>query len=876
LPKTQEGRIFLSVENGSKVLESRWLDVQAGQNEIDIPITSSMAPNVYVNLTLLLPHQERQSDAPLRLYGITPLLVEDPATRLEPLLELPEKVRPESQFTVKVNEAKGKSMTYTLALVDEGLLGLTDFRVPQAHDYFYQREALGVRTWDLFDDVVGAYGASLERVLAIGGSDAALDAERKRRERRFPPIVQFLGPFHLQEKETRTHEIRLPAYMGAVRVMLVAGDTGLAHKDKTNLLTAYGSTEKTVTVTQPVTLFATLPRVVGPNETVSLRVNVFVNEASIKKVSVSAETNEVFTLVNNTAELTFTEPSDAIAILQLKVNDRIGKGRVKVIATAGNESATQEIYIDSRAANPPTTETETTLLQPGATWTSSLKAHGLIGTNQASLEVSTMPPLNLEKRLEYVINYPHGCVEQTTSSVFPQLYLKHLVSLSDKQKSEIDNNIAAGIRRLAGFQHSSGGFSYWPSDGYVNDWASNYAGHFLVEAKRAGYTVPKNLLDNWIQYQINIARNSSSKNYDYEESVLAYRLYTLALADKPELPVMNRLREELKTTSQNDENYYRPTARWLLASAYQHLGLTDAAQDVMGSVSSAVPAYKESGYTYGSETRDRGILLNALLHLNTHSDIAWQVAEQIALELSSDNWYSTQSIAWSLMAMSNFSQKNTDGKKDIQFSVQAAGEKDWNKKTSKAIFYRQSLNNTQVSVRNDHDQPVRVLLSNRGIAANLTETPIQEGLQMDVQFMTMDNKVINAEQLPQGTDFVAEVTINGEFNKLYLNKIEDIALTAVVPSGWQIRNERIEGKEMPKGIDYMDYRDDRVLSYFSLWHDYYWYYRYQDRNQKSITLRFILNASYTGKFYLPGWHASAMYNEKIQARTKGYWVEVVK
>ena len=96
-----------------------------------------------------------------------------------------------------------------------------------------------------------------------------------------------------------------------------------------------------------------------------------------------------------------------------------------------------------------------------------------------------------------------------------------------------------------------------------------------------------------------------------------------------------------------------------------------------------------------------------------------------------------------------------------------------------------------------------------------------------------------------------------------------------MPSGWQIRNERLEGSQLPKGLDYMDIRDDRVLGYFSLWRNYYWYYRYSDRNQTSITLRVILNASYAGKFYLPGWQVAAMYNEKLHARSKGYWVEVI-
>ncbi|WP_039916794.1 alpha-2-macroglobulin family protein [Cellvibrio mixtus] len=873
LPKAREGRILLSLENGTRVLESRWLDLQPGQTEIEIPITQAMAPNIYANVMLLLPHQDRVAEAPMRLYGIVPLLVENPQTRLQPTLDVAEKVRPETEFIIKVGEQNKRAMTYTLAMVDEGLLGLTNFHVPDAHSYFYKREALGVRTWDLFDQVVGAYGASLERVLAVGGSDAALEAERKRRERRFPPVVQFLGAFELKAGEVREHKIKLPPYMGSVRVMVVAGDTA-SNAKKEEAVSAYGNVEKTVTVTQPVTLFATLPRVLGPGESVNLPVNVFVSEANIKNVDISLEANEIFTVEKGSTQLQFSEPGDAIASLKLKVNDRIGKSRVKVTARSGDEVAMQEIFIDSRAANPPTTVWESKLLQPGETWQSPLTTNGMVGTNVASLEVSTLPSLNLDQRLEYLIGYPHGCIEQTTSAVFPQLRLAKLVNLTDVQKAEIDNNIAAGIKRLTSFQHASGGFSYWPGDGYVNEWASSYAGHFLLEAKRAGYSVPKNLLDNWVKYQSSAARNPQIAGNYYDEVVLAYRLYTLALADKAELPAMNRLRETFKTQSNSAQADYRMPARWLLAMSYQHVGLKDAAQDVLGPLSNTVPTYKDAGYTYGSDMRDRGLLLATLVTINANKDLTWQVAEQVAKDLSSGDWYSTQSIAWALLAMSEFAAANTSSS-DIKFAVQQQGEKDWVTHGSNKTIFKMAINNPQVSVRNDHDVPIRVLVSNRGIPANLQEEPGGNGLNLSVNFLTLDNKPLSVEQLPQGQDFVAEVTVQGEFDKLLTSNIENIALTAVVPSGWQIRNERLEGAQMPKGIDYIDFRDDRVLAYYSLWRDYYWNYRYQDRNQTSITLRIILNASYAGKFYLPGWHTSAMYNEKIYAKSKGYWVEVV-
>lgn len=865
LPKSIQGRVLLSIENGSRVLEHHWLDLKPNQTEVQIPVTSEMAPNVYINMVLLLPHQARKSDAPMRLYGIVPLLVEDPATHLVPQIELPEKIRPETKFSVKVSEKDGHAMTYTLAMVDEGLLGLTGFAAPDPHTNFYRREALGVSTWDMFDSVVGAYGASLERILAIGGSDAARDAERKRRERRFPPIVKFLGAFNLAAGETRNHEITLPPYMGSVRVMLVAGDT-----TKTP---AYGKIEKTMAVTQPLVLYATLPRVLGPSEEVMLPVNVFVSDANIKKVDISVEANEVFTLLDNKAELIFSEPGDAITSLRLKVNDRIGKGRVKITAKSGDEIATQEIFIDSRPANPPTVVWQSKLLAPGEEWMVPLEAQGMAGTNTATIEVSTLPPLNLEKRLNYLIAYPHGCVEQTTSSVFPQLHLAQLVALDEKQKTEIDKNITAAIDKLASFQTNAGGFSYWPGDGYINEWASNYVGHFLVEAKRTGYAIPSSMFNNWIRFQQEQSRGNDG-NSEYNNEVAAYRLYTLALADKAELPAMNRLREKLIHLDANKELI----ARWLLGSAYLQMGLKDASKDILGNLTGVIPAHNYSGYTYASDLRDQSLLLLTMLKADMgNTEQTWQLAEQVATGLGSDEWYSTHSTAWGLLAMSEFSNKRGANKQGMKFSLKETPTANWKKEEVQQTFYKQAISQTKVTVRNDDTKDnLRVLVSNRGVPASMDEQADSNGLKIAVNFLGMDNKPLEVQKLPQGTDFVAEVTVSADFNlALNRNKLEDIALSMVMPSGWQIRNERLEGNQLPKGIDHMDIRDDRVLSYFGLWHDYYWSYRYNDHNQTSVTLRVILNASYAGKYYLPSWQAAPMYDEKIHARTKGYWVEVV-
>src|SRR5262249_42489068 len=163
---------------------------------------------------------------------------------------------------------------------------------------------------------------------------------------------------------------------------------------------------------------------------------------------------------------------------------RIGKGRVAFVATSGQHRARAEIYIDVRSSNPATVEFQQKTLQPGEAWNTKVVPHGLLGTNAVALEMSAVPPLGLERRMEYLIHYPYGCVEQTTSSVFPQLYLPALIKMEDWRKREIESNVKAGIDRLRWFQDSNGGFAYWPGGWtYANSgvdprfaWATTYVG----------------------------------------------------------------------------------------------------------------------------------------------------------------------------------------------------------------------------------------------------------------------------------------------------------------------------------------------------------------------------------------------------------------
>src|SRR6266542_1907593 len=262
IPGSKGGNALISIETGSKVLKTYWIKTEQGQTKFSFKADKTMSPNIYVNISLIQPHAQTINDLPIRMYGVIPVIVEDKNTILKPVIKMMDVIRPEQKNTITVSEASGKSMTYVIALVDEGLLDLTRFKTPDPHNAFYAREALGVKSWDVFDEVIGAWGSQLERILTIGGDGEAEITSKTRRANRFKPVVQFIGPFKLSGG-SRTHSFTLPSYMGSVKAMVIAANNDDA---------AYGMAEKSVKVKKPLMLLTTLPRVLAPLEELRMQV----------------------------------------------------------------------------------------------------------------------------------------------------------------------------------------------------------------------------------------------------------------------------------------------------------------------------------------------------------------------------------------------------------------------------------------------------------------------------------------------------------------------------------------------------------------------------------------------------------------------------
>ncbi|SMC97853.1 alpha-2-macroglobulin family protein [Pedobacter africanus] len=848
IPSGNGGRALISIENGSKVLKTFWTDTKAGQTQFKFKAEKEMAPNVFANVTLLQPHAQTVNDLPIRMYGAIPLLVEDPQTILKPLIKMADKLRPETESSITVSEQNGKAMTYTIAIVDEGLLDLTRFKTPDPHSVFYAREGLGVKTWDLFDYVLGAWGGNLERILSIGGDGSINKNLNPAKANRFVPVVKYMGPFALGKGASQTHKFKLPQYIGSVRAMVVAGQDG-----------AYGKAEKAVQVKKPLMLLATVPRVIGPGESFTLPATVFATEKNLKNVTLQLQPQNLLVQGLRTQQLVFKQPGEQMAYFEVKAPEMTGIAKIRLVAQSGTEKTAYDVELDIRNPNPFVTNVTSAVIEPGRNWGTTYVPVGMAGTNSGSVEVSSIPPINLKKRLSYLVQYPHGCVEQTTSGIFPQLFLSKLTPLTEQQKAGAERNLKAGITRLRNFQTADGGLGYWPGAGTSDEWGSTYAGHFLVEAQNAGYTMPVGMLDELLRYLKSKAANWSpnSNNFYGGDLSQSYRLYVLALAKRADMGAMNRLR---------GFQYLSVSAKWRLAAAYKLAGQTDAANNLIRGLAFEVQPYNQLGGTYGSDIRDEAMILETLTLLGRKAE-AGKLVQSLAIKLGKDDWYSTQTTAYSLLSIAKFCGANT-ASSNLKFNYTIEGKKgsvNSNQFLSSTALSFKGGNGVVISNAGDRVLFVRLILEGQPAAGQNNFLPNNpEVLDMSISYKLLNGKPLNPALLKQGTDFYAEVVLK---NPGRMGYYEQMALTQIFPSGWEIINTRVNDNESiiaSSPYTYRDIRDDRVFTYFNL------------RENETVTYKVLLNASYIGRYYLSAVQCEAMYNNSISATEAGQWVQVVK
>ena len=850
IPAAAGGRALVSIENGSTVLRQEWIEVSnGGDTKYTFKITPEMTPNVYLHISLLQPHAQTVNDLPIRMYGVVPVFVTNSQTVLQPQIQMPEVLRPETNFNVTVSEKTGKPMTYTLAIVDDGLLDLTNFKTPDPWNDFYSREALGIRTWDMYDNVLGASAGSYSSLFSTGGDATLKPADAK--ANRFKPVVKFIGPFYLGKGKSQTHTLKLPMYVGSVRAMVVAGQEG-----------AYGNAEKTAFVRTPLMMLSTLPRVLSIQEEITVPVNIFAMENQVKNVTVSLQASGggVQIVGANQQSLKFSQPGDQLVFFTLKTGSKTGKATIHLTANGGGQQTKETIEIEVRNPNPIVTLRNSQWVEAGQSKELSYNLSSSSANNQIKLEVSRIPSVDISRRFDFLYNYQHHCTEQLTSKALPLLFVGQFKTIDKIEAEKIKTNVQEAIRQIYGRQLPNGGFVYWPGNAVADEWISSYAGMFLTLAQEKGYAVHSNVLNKWKRFQRAAAQNwrmpQDASGWQQWQSELqqAFRLYTLALAGAPEYGAMNRMKEQAGLSIQ---------AKWRLAATYALTGKMKPAEELVYNAETTVSPYSSMNQIYGSSDRDEAMILETLILMNRERD-ALQQAKVVSKNLSQEEWFSTQSTAFALMAMGRLAEK-LSGTLDFVWT--------WNDKqqpavkSAKAVFEKEIATTPKsgmIAVKNQGKGALSVDLITRTQLLNDTLPAISDNLRMDIRYANLNGTPISVNDIIQGTDFMAITSIS---NISGTSDYTNLALTHIIPSGWEIYNERMvapetenvaadgSGKSVSK-YNYLDIRDDRVLTYFNL----------RRGETKVFTVR--LQATYAGNFILPAVQCEAMYDVNVQARSK--------
>ncbi|HEB7538503.1 TPA: hypothetical protein RZH60_001265 [Campylobacter coli] len=820
-------KALITLSSNSKIIDRFVMDTQDESTSIELAMKKEYAPNIYVSVSLFQDYNKIDNDRALRLFGVIPLYVEDENTKLDLELKTPDKILPNSDFEIEIQSKDKRAFNYTVAIVDEGLLDLTDFKTPDIWKGFYAKTGFTLKTYDTYSQIIPKFtgGDSV-----LGG--LRVDKNRDDSAQRFKPVALFNTPARSDETGFAKLKFKMPSYMGSVRVMVVANEND-----------AYGSVSKDIQVSAPLVMLETLPRTLKIGDNFTLLTQIFKTENRIKNATLSVRSkNSLIKISPDTQTIDFKSATNLEVMMDANVSDnRIGKELLEFELKSEDYTYKNEIEIDIKPINAYTYENNTSLIKAGESKEFIIKDY-ILGTTNATLKLSPTPILDMDKRIKYLLNYPYGCIEQTTSAVLPQLFLDKFSTEFDKQKAI--NNINAAIERYSNFQTADGGFAYWQGGDESNAWGSNYAGMFLILAKQNGYFVPDSMYERWLKYEQNFVQKSVYR--DYMMDIKANSLYLLAMAKKPNISEMNLLYDNLNTLSTE--------AKWQLAAAYKLAGVEDTAKQIASKIS-IEPDSKYSFYTYGSLVRDEAIIANAYKQIyGTNNE---ELLQKISDTLLSKDYLSTQSTGYALYALAMGANLENMNENFMDATLKIDDQAYTINQNQMQIF---SFNDEKAIVSANKD--IFVSFGVEGVKAS--ENPaFSNKISLDRAFYDEKGNKISPSEIGSGQTFYMRISVGLNEGANY---VSNIALTQILPSGWEVSNTLLDDNTPSfiknSNYDFIDVRDDKIMWFFGL--------------NKNRTHHFYikLNAITPGSYTLSGAYAEAMYDDTYRALSESEKVVV--
>ena len=833
------GRLLITVEQ-NEVIKYFNLNTEKKAAELILPIGKEYLPNVYVTATLF--RKSDDSSIPLTVaHGVIPVIVEEKNNKIPLSIVAVDKSKSNTKQQISIKTNPGSDVEVTIAVVDEGILQIRNTKTPDPYAYFYQKKALMVDAFDLYPYLL----PELKMRKSSTGGDGYDLAKRVNpiTNKRVKLIAAWSGILHTNAAGIASYTMDIPSFSGDLRIMAVA------YKDD-----AFGSAEAHMKVADPIVISSALPRFTSPGDTVYVPVTFTNTTPKPISATVSTEASGSIRLTNAPVNKLNVNPGQEQRILY-KITAPIGSGEgsfsVKVLN--GSETYQDKTDISVRPAASLQVRNGDGSIKGGMTGNIDLRTGFLPNSADAQLIISKSPMTAFADQLKYLLDYPHGCAEQTISIAFPQIYYGDLAKAINNKPGitiNVQTNVQAAITKILSLQHYNGGIFTWPGNNNTNNWTSVYAAHFLTEARKAGYEVNENgynKLLEFLQKQVKEKKseelwywntNNTMVNKMVPAKDIFYALYVLSLNNKADRSSMNYYRSKFSELAVD--------SKYLLACTYLSIGDRKTYDELLPKAFEGERSQNATGGSYYSYVRDMAMTLNALLISNPDDPQVGLLVRQLSNELKKRNWLNTQERALSFLALGKFSRQTAQS--TITATITTDAGKSYNF-DGKDLVLRKGLVNSTVEVKTSGTGNLYYFWNSHGLTGDGSFKQEDKNLKVRKTYYSRDGKEMSGNNFKQNDLVIIKITLEN----LSRSFIDNIVVTDMLPAGFEIENPRISTipdlewikNEAPS--DYIDMRDDRINIYTSL-------------SAQPLNFYYVVRAVSPGNYVMGPVSADAMYS----------------
>ena len=846
-----DGKLLITIENGG-ILENKFVKTENKSAEITIDLGTNHLPNVFITATLI--RAMNQPELPLMsAHGMKTIKVDDQKRRIPIEITAVEKSRSKTKQRVDVRTSPNTELT--VAVVDEGILQLKNTETPKINEYFYQKRALGVRSFDL-------YPLLLPEIQLNGKSSTGGDGSMGKRVNplangRAELVAKWSGHIKSDASGKASFEFDIPEFLGSLRIMVVAYENE-----------KFGSSEQKMTVSDPVSISVGMPLFLSPTDKVKVPVTFFNTTEAPQTVKLSTQTEGQISVGNFTENSITIEPGKEKHLdLEVAGKDKMGLGKLKILAKSDKETFSKTTEISVRPAGSLQKSGTSGILAKNTDLTFTSPDSYIPATFSSKIYIGNTPMMQFGNRLETLLAYPHGCVEQIISKAFPQLYLDDLIQqingkleISESGQSELNPqyNVNAAIQKIEAMQLYNGALSYWPGSPEEYWWGTAFALHFLLEAQKSGFEVSKPVITQLVNYLTQRTNEEQTKEtiWTYTNGVykkkerlkteIGYSLYVLSLTDEPNIAAMNQLKADFANLSSDQQ--------FLMACAFKQIG-DDASYSKLLPKTFVKEVYDRMlQNSFSSPIRNIALVLNTLVETDPLSPQIASLTQSLNGVLSNKSLYlNTQELSFSMMAMGKIlKSKKSNGKAEIYSEGKLVRTIEGKGQWIDLSKYPKGINVKSV---NDN---LYYYFESEGIKKDNKFIAEDKFLRARRTYFTRTGEVIKNPVFKQNQLVVVRLTVSAQAGLMY--NVDNVVLTDMLPAGLEIENPRlVEDRDMPwiknaSNATYFDIKDDRINYFVNVDNTERHYY-------------YLARAVSRGTFVQGPVSADAMYNSNLRS----YW-----